>query len=42
MFVNYKHVKMESINNMINLIKPNVYLTCIFLSTYSQGSSKVS
>ena len=26
-FVNYKHFKMESINNVINLIKPNVYMT---------------
>ena len=26
-FTNYKHIKMESINNVVNLIKPNVYMT---------------
>ena len=30
-FVNYKHFKMESINNVINLIKPNVYMASIDL-----------
>ena len=25
-FVNYKHFQMESINNIVNLIKPNVYM----------------
>ena len=29
-FVSYKHCKMESIN-VINLIKPNVYMTSIYL-----------
>ena len=29
-FFSYKHFKMESIN-VINLIKPNVYMTCIYL-----------
>ena len=39
-FVNYKHFKMESINNVINLVKLNVYMASIdlkdafFLSTY--------
>ena len=30
-FVNYKHFKMVSINNVINLIKLNVYMTSIYL-----------
>ena len=30
-FFNYKHFKMESINNVINLIKPNVYMASIDL-----------
>ena len=30
-FVNYLLFKMESINNVINLIKPNVYMTSIDL-----------
>ena len=30
-FVSYKHFKMESINNVINLIKPNVYMASIDL-----------
>ena len=30
-FVNYKDLKMESIHNVINLIKPNVYMTSIDL-----------
>ena len=30
-FVNYKHFKMESINNIINLIKQNVYMASIDL-----------
>ena len=25
-FVNYKHFKMESINNVLNIIRPNVYM----------------
>ena len=25
-FVNYKHFKMEFINNVINIVKPNVYM----------------
>ena len=29
--VNYKHFKAKSINNVINLIKPNVYMTSIDL-----------
>ena len=29
MFVSYKHFKMESINNVISLIKPNVYVASI-------------
>ena len=28
-FVNYKHFNKESINNVINLIKPNVYMASI-------------
>ena len=28
-FVNYKHLKMDSIKNVINLIIPNVYVTSI-------------
>ena len=30
-FVNYKHFKMESIGNVINLIQPNVYMESIDL-----------
>ena len=30
-FFNYKHFKMVSINNVINLIKLNVYMTSIYL-----------
>ena len=30
-FVYYKHFKMKSINNVINLIKPNVYMPSIDL-----------
>ena len=30
-FVNYKHFNMESINNIIHLIKPNVYMVSINL-----------
>ena len=30
-FVNYKHFKMEFINNIINLIKPDVYMASIDL-----------
>ena len=30
-FANYKHFIMESINNVINLIKPDVYMTSINL-----------
>ena len=46
-FVNYKDLKMESIHNVINLIKPNVYdiywpKRCIFVGIYPQWSSKVS
>ena len=34
-FVNYKHFKMESINNVINLIKPNIYMASIDLKDAS-------
>ena len=34
-FVNYKHFKMASINNFINLIKPNVHMTSIDLKDAS-------
>ena len=30
-FVNYKHFKMESTNNVINIIRPNVYVASIDL-----------
>ena len=30
-FVNYKHFKIESINNIINIIKPNVYMASMDL-----------
>ena len=30
-FVNYKHLKMESINNILNIIRPNVYMASIDL-----------
>ena len=30
-FINYKHFKMESINNVINLLQPNVYMASIDL-----------
>ena len=30
-FVNYKHFKMESINNVLNIIRPNVYMASIDL-----------
>ena len=30
-FVNYKHFKMESINSVLNIIKPNVYMASIDL-----------
>ena len=35
-FFYYKHFKMESIKNFINLIKPNVYMASISLSIYPQ------
>ena len=47
-FVNYKHFNIESINKVINLIKPNVYTASIdlkdafFFNTYPQWSSKIS
>ena len=28
-FVNYKHFRMEYINNVLNIIRPNVYMTSI-------------
>ena len=30
-FVNYKHFKMESINNVLNIVRPNVYMASIDL-----------
>ena len=30
-FVNYKHFKMESINNVLNIIRPGVYMASIDL-----------
>ena len=30
-FVNYKHSKMKSINNLFNIIRPNVYMVSIDL-----------
>ena len=44
-FVNYKHFKMESINNVLNIIRPNVYMASIDLRstlfcTYTFCSSK--
>ena len=30
-FVNYKHFKMESINNILNIIRRSVYMTSIDL-----------
>ena len=30
-FVNYKHFKMESINNVLNIIRPSVYMASIDL-----------
>ena len=46
-FVHYKHITLEYINYVINLIKPNVYgiywpKRCILFSTYLQWSSKIS
>ena len=40
-FLNYKHIKMESINNVVNLITSNVYMASIFC-THSYGSSEIS
>ena len=31
MFVNYKNFKMEFINNVLNIIRPNVFITFIDL-----------